>query len=229
MEGFCSRLLSGFRSPSRIRPAGTRVRVVCIALALAACLFGAGPSAAGPLEDGAKAHKRGDYGTAYRFFKPLAEKGDADAQYNLGIMLENGQGLPRDDAGAARWYRMAAERGSADAQYNLGVLYDEGRGVPRDDAEAMKWYRKAAEQGMPEAQHNLGYLRYKGQGVPKDLVAAHMWFDIAAARYPASQAERSKRSRSAMEAVASMMTPAQIGRARKLAAEWKPGTVPPAR
>ena len=87
-----------------------------------------------------------------------AEAGVAEAQFNLGNMYENGQGVPQDDAETVRWYRLAVDQGHADAQYNLGVMYDNGRGVPQDYAEAVRWYRLAAEQGHADAQYNLAIM-----------------------------------------------------------------------
>ncbi len=85
-----------------------------------------------------------------------AEAGDAEAQYDLGVMYANGLGVPEDDAEAVRWFRLAADQGLANAQYNLGVMYASGEGVPQDYAEAVRWYRLAAEQGDAGAQSFLG-------------------------------------------------------------------------
>ena len=98
-----------------------------------------GAAAAGPFNDGVAAYERGDYATALRLWRPLAEEGDALAQYNLGLMYGKGEGVPQDDAEAVKWYRLAAEQGFAKAQLNLGFMYARGRGVPQDDAEAVKW------------------------------------------------------------------------------------------
>ena len=95
-----------------------------------------------------------------------AEAGGAIAQYNLGVMYANGEGVPEDDAEAVRWYRLAAEQGTAAAQSNLGIMYAEGRSVPEDDAEAARWWRLAAEQGHANAQYALGNVCADGQGVP---------------------------------------------------------------
>jgi TPR repeat protein len=65
---------------------------------------------------------------------PIAEQGDASAQYNLGVMYANGYGVPQDYAEAVRWYRLAAGQGNAKAQYNLGLMYYNGEGVPQDYA-----------------------------------------------------------------------------------------------
>ncbi len=109
-------------------------------------------------DEGVAAYNRGDYATALREFRPLAERGDAKAQYHLGVMYSKGEGVPQDDAKAVKWYRKAAEQGHASAQNNLGVLYFKGKGVPQDDAEAARWYRKAAEQGDAYAQYALGIM-----------------------------------------------------------------------
>ena len=75
-------------------------------------------------ESGYAAYARGDYRTAYREWRPLAEQGDAQAQYNLGTMYETGKGVPGDDTEAVKWYRLAAEKGYLEAQLRLGVMYD---------------------------------------------------------------------------------------------------------
>ena len=96
---------------------------------------------------GEDAYKKGDYATALKQWRPLAEQGDASAQFRLAYMYVNGYGVPEDMTEAARWYRRAAEQGLAPAQFNLGWLYFLGRGVPQDDKEAVRWYRLAAAQG----------------------------------------------------------------------------------
>ena len=116
------------------------------------------PANAGPFEDGVAAYQRGDYAMAMRLWLPLAEQGNARAQYILGLNYAKGQGVPQDYAEAANWYRKAAEQGDADAQYNLGTMYRDGQGVPQDWAEAAKWWRMAAEQGDAGAQYNLAHI-----------------------------------------------------------------------
>ena len=86
---------------------------------------------------GMDAARKGDYATALREWTPLAEQGDAGAQYNLGLMYGNGDGVPQDDKNAMKWYTLAAGQGYADAQYNLGFMYDNGYGVPQDYKTAM--------------------------------------------------------------------------------------------
>lgn len=81
------------------------------------------------------------------WFRKSAEQGQ-DAQYNLGVMYDNGKGVPQDDKQSVMWFRKAAEQGHAYAQFSLGSMYHEGNGVPQDYKQAITWFRKAAEQGM---------------------------------------------------------------------------------
>ena len=141
-----------------------------------------------------------------------AEKGDADAQYNLGVMYQIGEGVPKDSAEAVKWYRLAADQGLARAQTNLGWMYKIGDGVPKDSPEAMKWYRLAADQGNAKAQYDLGVMYANGKGVPKDLVQAHVWWNIAGA----SGNEQAKKDLTIVE---KEMTDTQKEKAMKLARE----------
>src|SRR4030043_536095 len=99
------------------------------ALILIISLLMAGPAIAEPFEDATKAYYRGDYETAYRLIKPLAEQGLPEAQFNLGLMYYTGQDVLQDYPEAVRWYRKAADQGFAEAQFNLGKMYYRGQGV----------------------------------------------------------------------------------------------------
>jgi hypothetical protein len=178
-----------------------------------------GAATAGPLEDAVAAYQRGDYATALRLWHPLAENGDADAQFHLGVMYESGQGVRRNDADAIKWYRQAAEQDDAVAQFNLGVMYAKG-GAP-NYAEAALWYRLAADHGLAGAQFNLGMMYVEGQGVPQDDVQAHMWLDLSASQLPALGTNQRNSTVDARDRVASKMTPQQIVEAQELAFEWK--------
>ena len=126
-----------------------------IALAMVLVVLLAAPARAG-FDEGVAGLQRGDFAAAFREFKPLAESGNARAQFNLGVMHTRGLGVSRDDAEAVKWYHRAAEQGDAGAQYSLGVMYAEGKGVPRDLARAVEWYRLAAAQGFAMAMNNPG-------------------------------------------------------------------------
>ncbi len=163
-------------------------------------------------DEGVAAYERGDYATALREFRPMAEQGNAKAKFNLGFMYSNGQGVPQDYAEAVRWYRKPADQGDAGAQYNLGVMYSEGQGVTQDYAEAAKWFRKSAEQGHARAQNNLGVMSNRGYGVPQDYVQAHMWYNLAAAGSPSVEdRDRAAKNR---DIVTKLMTPAEIAEAQ---------------
>ena len=197
---------------------GKLLRGICVALALS------GTAAAGLLEDGRAAYDRGDYATALRLWRPLADQGDANAQLSLGRAYELGRGVARDYVEAVRWYRRSAEQGNARARSNLGSMYDVGHGVQEDPAEAVKWYRLSAEQGNAFGQRNLGRMYVVGRGVPQSSIQAHMWFDLAASRFERG-ADRDDAVRSRQRASA-RMTPAQIAEAQRLASEWEVGHPP---
>lgn len=172
-----------------------------------------------PFEDGLVAQGRGDYQTATQLFQRSASAGNAEAQSWLASMYSRGEGVTRDYSEAANWYRQAAEQGYAEAQANLGAMYALGRGVPRDYATAVTWYRKAAEQGHAGAQYNLASMYVLGRGVTKDYVQALKWFNISASR---TEGVSRYMALEGVTDAASMMTPAQIREAHRLAAEWKP-------
>ena len=164
---------------------------------------------------GEDAYNRGDFATALREWRPLAEQGDARAQYNLGVLYRKGRGVPQDDVQARQWYEKAAAQGQAKAQYNLGTLYLNGGGVPKDYQQALRWFRMAADQGEALAQTKIGIMYDDGQGVPHDFVQAHKWYNLAATNGDKPAAEL-------RDALAKQMTPAQIVEAQQLAREWKP-------
>ncbi len=98
-----------------------------------------GGAAAGLVEEGLAAYRSGDYAAAALLWRPLAEQGYADAQYNLGCMYREGQGVLQDNAEAVKWFFFAAEQGLAAAQFNLGLRYAFGEGVPQDYVLAHMW------------------------------------------------------------------------------------------
>ena len=111
--------------------------------------------AADSVEDATVAYNRGDYATALQLFQQSADKGSAIAQFNLGAMYANGQGVRQNYAEAVKWYGLAANQGLADAQYNLALLYTNGQGVRQNYVLAYKWFSLAAAQGSTEAAKSL--------------------------------------------------------------------------
>ena len=100
---------------------------------------------------GVDAYDRGDYATALKEWRPLADQGNASAQNSLGQMYEKGQGVAQDYQVAVWWYQKAVEQGHASAQNNLGHMYAAGQGVPKDYVLAHMWLSLAAAKGMKEA------------------------------------------------------------------------------
>lgn len=88
-----------------------------------------------------------------------AEEGDVNAQYNLGIMFYNGEGVEKDYAQAMQWFLAAASQGDAEAQFNLGIMIGRGEGVKKDPKISRQWFEKAAEQGHAEATEIVAKLR----------------------------------------------------------------------
>lgn len=146
-------------------------------LILCACL--ALPAQAA-FEEGLAAYSRGDYATAFKEWRPLAELGNPIAQAFLGGLYENGFGVAQNGQEAVKWYRAAAEQGFSLAQYDLGRLYQQGIHVTQDYKEAVRWYRLAAEQGNPLARYGLGMMYHLGQGVLQDYKEAMAWYRRAA-------------------------------------------------
>lgn len=138
------------------------------------------PIIAGEIEDAVSALQYGNYVKALGLLRPLAEKGDALAQHNLGLMYENGWGVTADYAEAVRWYRRAADQRHAGSQNNLGLLYFQGKGVPQNYSEALKWFRLSADQGDASAQTSLATMYTQGHGVPRDYSVALKFYRLAA-------------------------------------------------
>ncbi len=105
------------------------------------CLTLATPAWAG-CDEAKAAYERGEFSTALREVRSLAERGNAPAQYEMGVMYDTGLGVPQDYAQALKWYRKAANQGYARAQFNLGSMYANGRGVPQNDLVAAEWFQK---------------------------------------------------------------------------------------
>ncbi len=102
-------------------------------------------------QKGMDAYDRGDYDTALKEWRPLAEQGLSQAQYNLGLMYAEGEGVAQDYQEAVRWYRLAAEQGHASGQFSLGAMYIAGQGVPKDYVLAHMWMNMAAAKRVKKA------------------------------------------------------------------------------
>ena len=111
-------------------------------------ILSAGPVLSANFRNGMNAYKRGDYATALKEWRPIAEEGHIKAQYNLGQMYVYGEGVTSNLRIAFEWFKDAAEQGFKCAQYNVGWMYDMGRGVSRNYKTAIYWYKLAADQDL---------------------------------------------------------------------------------
>lgn len=120
---------------------------------LTGSLLGATPlwAADGDWDRARTAHERGDYAAELAIIRPMAEKGYPFAQFNLGVLYDEGKGVTMDDRQAIEWYRKAAEQGFSRAQINLGLMYEHGEGTSVDLVQAYFWYEMADSQGDGQA------------------------------------------------------------------------------
>ncbi len=196
----------------------------CVCLALAVLSLASGTGRADQVADGFAAYQQGDYLAAYRLCRPLAEHGNGDAEFLLGLMYANGKGVRQSNAEAAQWYQAASDDGQDVAQNNLGLMYAAGLGVRHSYTEAAKLYWLAADQGNPRAQYNLAVAYRDGQGVDPDNVQAFFWYTLsAAAKWDSAIQQQATMER---DELAAKMSPAQVAQAQAKAAAWKPTIQP---
>jgi len=197
------------------------------------------------VEEAFIAYMEKDYKKAYKLLSPLAEQGNDKAQFTLGLMFNDGQGVPQDYEEAIKWFRLAAEQENHKAQLSLGLLYKDGKGVIKDREEAMKLVTLAADGGIPLAQYYLGlWLHAKGlekvmestNRLNPDLVAkrmegdrpekeynisAHKWLNLSISNFDARTQSRNinnaKKTRSKIE---KELQPIDLKEAQRLAKEW---------
>ena len=172
-------------------------------------LLSTGMAVAADFSKGLQAAQSGDFKTALAVWTPLAEQGNAMAQFNLGHMYANGYGVPENDKTAVKWFTKAAEQELAEGQFNLGAMYDFGDGVPENDKTAVKWYTLAAEQGYAIAQRYLGAMYDFGDGVPRNDKTAVKWYTLAS--YNGNEVARENKDK-----VTKQMTPADISTAQDM-------------
>jgi len=221
-------------------------------LALVAMLVIA-PSHAG-LQEGLIAYGKADYATAEKELKPLAEKGNAQAQNTLGRMYSLGQGGTRDARGAAEWFLKAAEQGHPEAQGMLGYMYLVGDGAPQNNGKALEWTLKAAKQGNVMAQYNLAVMHSASVGIKKNPAESVKWLRKAAEQGHAgalnalgnvyeqglegvkknpvlahmflalAQTKGFPGAAAKLKTLEASMSATQIKEGKQLASTWKPGT-----
>ncbi len=184
-----------------------------ISLCAYAILLCATFSAGGDLNSGKRAYEQKDYATAFKELRPLAEKGDAEAEAVLGKMYWRGQGVLKDSDQALKLFKASAVQGNAEAQFFLGSFYL----LPHNDiSQGVKWLRLSAEQGNQDAQWLLGKAYLQGdKELPRDLVQAEMWLRLAAKG-------NLEFYQNALHAAEGQMNPGEIAKGKALADAWKP-------
>jgi cell division septation protein DedD len=145
--------------------------------AVAAAIIAA-PASGQSVKAGIDAWQRADYSGAVAIWRPIAEAGDADAQFNLGQAYRLGRGVPINLAAAKTWFERAAASGHLDAQTTLGLLLFQNG----EQAQGLKWLKMAADQGEPRAQLVYGTALYNGDTVTQDRVLGYAYVSRAAAQ-----------------------------------------------
>jgi len=134
---------------------------------------------------------KGDYvwEEKYKELLPLAVSGNAEAQYDVGEMLERGRGVNKDTAQAFQWYLKSAEQGNPKAAYRAGLAYLKGNGVDKNEESALKWLQMSADRGYERANYYLGVMHEKGDGVPVNYTRAlsHYKKALSAGYAPANE------------------------------------------
>ena len=146
---------------------------------------------------------------AFEGAKAKAEKGDAQAQFWLGVSYADGKGVAKDQVQAVSWWRKAAVQGYDNAQLALGVCYANGTGVAKDQVQAVKWTRKGAEQGNVGCLEAMGVKYANGLGVTKNLIEAYAYLSLAGITY--------EHARQVLTAHEKMMSAVQIAAGKKRA------------
>jgi len=184
----------------------TLVFGLCILILMFFILSGVSASS---LEEAHEAYRQGNWSQAAELYRPLAEKGNHEAQNNLGELYARGAGVRRDYSRAMELFRLAAAQGNVYAQTNIGLHYSQGLGVARDFDLACKWFSRAAMQGNFLAQNALGLYYLHGRSVDRDYVLAYKWFFLSAEQGFDQALEN-------MRSAASRLTPEERERAERL-------------
>ncbi len=150
-----------------------------VTLGIGVLLLGAG-QVWGDTAAGMQAFKAKDYPRAYQEWRSAADAGQAEAEFDLGVLYAQGLGVKRDLTAAMSWYRKAADQGNAEAEFALGQMYSRGWGVPRDETDALRWMEMASDpvsDGPP-----TDWARIEGYGAQQDQKQAVYWYERAAAQ-----------------------------------------------
>ena len=168
---------------------------------------------AGDFQKGWKAYSSTDYATALAEWQEIADAGDVNACYGMGLLYGNGFGVDLNDELALKYYLFAAEKGHAEAQYSLGIMHQNGWGVPIDEETGVKWYLLAADQGIVGAQLALGRVYAMDFTDKYDAVEAYKWFGLA---HKSGDLD----AKAKLEFLETRMTPEEISEANNRIQAW---------
>jgi serine protease Do len=201
----------------------SRVRALSLALAALCSGWLSSPLRADPIADADAAYDRKEYATALRIVRPLAESGNADAQFLYGKMYRFGNGTPQNHQEAANWFLKAAEAGNTEAQCSLAALYISAAPFTAKRSEGALLARRGAEKGLPECQIELGYAYALARGRPRDWLIGHVWMNIAAAN-PNAGRQTVTLAQELRRISERALATQQLADAQLLADEWHRGT-----
>lgn len=153
-----------------------QILVVASLLGLVSASFAvrAESSVASSMQEAVRHLRDGDGQAAVRLWRPLAEKGNTDAAYNLGMVYQHGDGVAKDETEAVKWFRVAAEKGDRQAQQQLGVMILHGRGVPADPVEANRWINRKHYEHIEHAHHMEGERQRAAQILWREEMQANL-------------------------------------------------------
>lgn len=132
-------------------------------------VYGSEPPADTDYDAGVELLEQGHYLEALKCFGRSANNGNPDAQYQIGIMFLEGEGMNVNPEDAAYWFRKAAQNGHAPSQFEIGNCFLTGTGVQRDDRIAAEWFWRAAEGGDPDGALYVARMYRDGRGVSRNL------------------------------------------------------------
>ena len=159
-----------------------------------------------------RAYQIGEYSQALLQFEKLAKAGDVHAQFDLAQMYNQGIGGDANPELGWLWLLQSAKGGYAAAMLDLGMRYESGVGQKQNFVMALSWYRKAAAAESAVACFNIATMYLLGSGVPKDMVRSYAWYVFADKLGSAAATAR-------LEKLEKMLIPADLARAKKIAAE----------
>ena len=149
-----------------------------LVVAAAILIAGSAPLSAQSVKAGIDAWQKADYAAAVTIWRPLAEKGDSDAAFNLGQAYRLGRGVQTNLGAAQTWFERAARNGHLDAQTTLGLLLFQNG----NQTGGLRWLKQAADQGEPRAMLVYGTALFNGDGVTQDPVVGYAYVSRAAAQ-----------------------------------------------